>query len=211
MTGDILRKKIIGVSVLVVFLAMLCTQSVSAQTIRVDTWTDKPQYNPGEKGKLKISVLNQMTDPVEINNITIRYPWFLYDAEKGEWVGNETIKGDTRILKTISSKGSKDDHYYREAEFTVPSDGRAIMSGSISLYIRTNKGSLGPFTASLSVAATSIPMSIVNLDMWMTTLTVAIVICTVILAMVVFYTRRRTRALESSTFTSTTAKSPKTE
>jgi len=188
-----LRKKIIGMTVIIAVLAMLCTQSVAAQNVTVRAWTDKPQYDPGEKGKLKISILNELDDPVEIYNITIIYPWHVYDAKEGEWVGNATMKGDTRILATMTSKGDEDDHYYREAEFTVPSDGRAVMPGSITVYVWTNEGLISE-SASLSVAAPSFPMSLTDLGMWMTSLIVSVVVCTIILAVVVLLATRRTRA-----------------
>ena len=196
MTGDTVRKKIIGVSVVIAVLAILCTQSVTAQPpvpgITLNAWTDKPQYEPGEKGKLKISVLNELDKPVDIYNITLAYPWKVYDADKGEWMGNDTIKGETHILATMGSKGAANDHYYKEVEFTVPSDGRAIMGDTIYIDVWTSEGRI-PGSASLSVSAPSWPMLVVGLDTWMTSLMVVVVICTIILAIVVFLATRRTR------------------
>lgn len=184
-------------SVILACLVMLSVQSVAAQDMTVNVWTDKAQYEPGEKGVLEISILNEEDAPYEIYDITIVYPWTVYDAEKGEWIGNETIKGDTRILATLTSKGGD---YYKESEFTVPSDGRAVMGDTIHIYI--NRSDPDPDTPwdcntkppHVEVAAPIWPMSIVDLDMWMTSLTVAIVICTIILAIVVFLSTRRARA-----------------
>lgn len=192
MAGDTVRKKIIGMSVVIAVLAMLCTQSVAAQ-ITVYAWTDKPQYDLGEKGKLKISILNELDEPVEIYNITIWYPWYVYDAEKGEWVGNVTVKGDNTILATMTSKGTADDHYYQEVQFTVPSDGTAVLGDTITFSIWTSKGQV-PDSSDLLVAAPSLPMSLVDLDTWMTSLLVAVVVCTIILAIVVFLATRGARA-----------------
>jgi len=194
-TGDALRKKIIGMLVGVAFLAMLCAQSVTAQPpvpgITLNAWTDKPQYEPGEKGKLKISVLNGLDEPVSIDNITIEYPWFQYDAEEGEWVGNETIRGEP--IATMTKKGTDNDHYYREVEFEIPSDGRVITGDTINIAVGTSKGIVSG-EADLLVTAPSWPISIVDMDTWMTSLTVVIVICTIILAIVVFLSTRGTRA-----------------
>lgn len=184
-------------SVILACLVMLSVQSVAAQDMTVNVWTDKPQYEPGKKGVLIISILNEEDTPYEIYDITINYPWTVYDAEKGEWIGNETIKGDTRILATLTSNGGD---YYKESGFTVPSDGRAIMGNTIHIYINRSDPDpntpsvLQHETATLEVAAPSWPMSIVDLNMWMTSLTVAIVICTIILAIVVFLSTRRARA-----------------
>lgn len=187
-----MRKKIVGVSVVIALLAILCAQSVTAQAIIVHAWTDKIQYTTGEKGKLKISVLNELDDPVEIYNITIEYPWFRYDAETGEWVGNETLKGDTRILATMTSKGDENDHYYKEPEFTVPSDGR-IMGNRIDIVIETSKGIISGY-ADLSITTPNWPVSIAVFNTWMTSLIVAVVVCTIILAIVILFATRRTQA-----------------
>jgi len=104
-----MRKKIVGMSVVIALLAILCAQSVTAQNLVVQTWTDKLQYEPGEKGKVKISVLNE----------------------------------------------------------TIPSDGTAIMQDRINIDIWTSEGRISGDT-DLEVAAFSLPMSIVDLNTWMT-------------------------------------------
>ena len=182
-----MRKKIIGMSVVIALLAILCAQSVTAQNLIVHTWTDKLQYEPGEKGKLKISVLNELDDYVIIYNITIEYPWFHYNAEKGEWVGNATIEGEP--LSTLTQKGGD---FYHEEPFTIPSDGTAIMQDRINIDIWTSEGRISGDT-DLQVAAFSVPMSIVDLNTWMTSLIAAVVVCTIILAIVVLFATRRTR------------------
>lgn len=194
MAGDTMRKKIIGASVAFAFLVILCVQSVIAQPLNVYVWTDKTQYKPGEKGVLKISILNELDEPVEIHNITIRYPWFSYDAKKGEWVGNKTIKG--KPLATITSKDTETDHYYTEVEFTVPTDGRVaqlLTADTVSITIGTSKGPIYE-TVPLVISGVSLPVSIIALDTWMTSLIVAIVVCTIILAIVVILSKRRARA-----------------
>ena len=182
-----MRKKIIGMSVVIALLAILCAQSVTAQNLIVHTWTDKLQYEPGEKGKLKISVLNELDDYVIIYNITIEYPWFHYNAEKSEWVGNATIEGEP--LSTLTQKGGD---FYHEEPFTIPSDGTAIMQDRINIDIWTSEGRISGDT-DLQVAAFSVPMSIVDLNTWMTSLIAAVVVCTIILAIVVLFATRRTR------------------
>lgn len=184
------RKKIIGVALVLAVLTILCAQSAVAEVYVV---TDKPQYNLGEKGKLKISLRNDDPhNPVSIHNITVVYPWHVYDANEDEWVGNVTINGNGDILKTMTYRGSDDDHFYLEIEFTVPSDGTAILGDEISYII-----SMGDWQISddldLIVASPSWPMSIVGFDMWMTSLIAAVVICTIILAIVIFLATRGAR------------------
>lgn len=185
-----MRKKIIGVSVVVALLAILCAQSVAAQPpadVTVYAWTDKPQYNLGDSGVLKISILNERDEPIEIIRIYIEYPWFVYDANEDTWLGNETFEGTP--LAILTSKGGD---YYKEVDFTVPTDGRAPTQDNIRIEIYTSVEDTSPLIrgASLNVASQSLPMQIVDLDVWATSLIVAVVICTIILAIAVFLSRR---------------------
>jgi hypothetical protein len=178
------------VSIVVALLVILWVQSVTAAPT-VYVWTDKTQYNSGETGVLKISALNLEDGPVEIHNITIIYPWHVYDAKKGEWVGNETIEGEP--LATMTSMGTESDHYYEEVEFTIPTDGRAaqlLTAGTINIGVGTSDGVVYK-TASLLVSGVSLPVSIVALDTWMTYLIVALIVSIIILAIVVILSRRK--------------------
>jgi len=198
-TGDTVRKKIIGMSVVIALLTILCAQSVIAQPpaipVIVYAWTDKAQYKPGETGTLKISVLNELEAPIEIHNITIVYPWFGYDAEKGEWVGNETMEGNP--LATMTSKGTENDHYYTGVKFPIPTDGRVaqfLAGEDIIIDIGTSEGIIDDIEVPLLISSVSLPISITAFEMWMTSLIVAVVVCTIILAAVVFLATRRPRA-----------------
>jgi len=196
-TGDTVRKKIIGMSVVIALLTILCAQSVIAQPpaipVIVYAWTDKAQYKPGETGTLKISVLNELEAPIEIHNITIIYPWFGYDAEKDEWVGNETIEGNP--IATMDPTGAADDHYYTGVEFTIPTDGRAaqffLAGEDIIIDIGTSEVIIEDIEVPLSISSVSLPVSITALDTWMTSLIAAVVVCTIILAIVILLTTRR--------------------
>ena len=188
-----MSKRILGMSIVVAFLAILWVQSVIAAP-SVYVWTDESQYNSGETGILKISILNMDDGPVEIHNITITYPWHAYDAKKGEWVGNETLEG--KPLATMNSMGSENDHYYKEVEFAIPTDGRAaqlLTAGTINIGIVTSGGVVHK-TASLLVSSVSLPVSIVALDTWMTSLIVALIVSVIILAIVVFLSKRKVRS-----------------
>jgi hypothetical protein len=166
---------------------VIAQPSVSGVTLYV--WTDKTQYKPGEKGTLKMSVLNERDDSIEIRNITIRYPWFAYDAEKG-WVGNVTIELDP--AETLPSRSGD---YSKEVEFTIPTDGRVAYPsgvGEVNIGMGTDKGPIGA-DVNLFVSSVSVPMVITGLDMWVTSLIVAIVVCTIILAIVILLATRGSR------------------
>jgi hypothetical protein len=188
-----LRKKIIGMSVVLMALAMLCAQTIAAVTlVEAYAWTDKPWYNPGDSGKLKISIINPTDKPVEIRNITILYPWGpQYDANTGTWDGNVTIK--ISPAANMPSGGGK---YYTEQDFTIPNDGRS-RTGYIHISVWTTNGTLdtSPLVQVAGATTSGIaPIQVLGLTTWMTSLTVVIVICTIILAIVVFLSTRGRRA-----------------
>ena len=190
-----MRKKIIGMSVIIALLAVLCVQSViaappSVADVTVYVWTEKTQYKPGEKGTLKISVLNERDESIEIRNITIQYPWKAYDANKDEWDGNKTIELDP--AETLSSNGGS---YFTEVEFTIPTDGRVADPDGVGTIIIRMGTDMTPIGAdvNLFVSSVSVPMVITGLDTWMISLIVAAVVCTIILAIVILLATRGTR------------------
>lgn len=174
----------------VALLAMLCAQSVAAQVVpgvTVYAWTDKSQYKPGETGTLKITILNERDEPVEVKSVSIEYPWFVYNGKTGEWEGNATV---TEGLPKWVNPG---DVYYTEVKFTIPTDGRVAAAVTTDIKVETGDG-LASKGVPLWVSTTSVPMSIEGFNTWMTSLTVALVVCTIILAIVVLNATRRTRA-----------------
>lgn len=177
---------------IVALLAMLYAQSVAAQAaqdVTVYAWTDKPQYKPGETGTLKITVLNEGDEPIDVRNISIRYPWFAYNGKTGEWEGNETVK------EGLPMWVDPGEVYYKEVEFAIPTDGRVPQMGEIDVDVETGDGKVEPKeNPSLVVSSVSLPMAIADLEKMMTSLTVAIVVCTIILAIVIFLSTRKTRA-----------------
>lgn len=185
-------------SVVIAVLMTLYVQSVAtAYTpiagITITAWTDKPQYAPGDKGKLRLSILNNLEKPVDVTEIYIEYPWHTYNAQTGEWEGNKTLEG--KPLATIPSKGGD---YYREEDFTVPSDGRVTGLASvgwneIEIDVDTSEGKADDYPVDLLVMSSTVSMSVVGIDRWMTILTAAIVIATIILAAVVFLSTRTPR------------------
>ena len=173
----------------VALLLMLCAQSVAAQPVlpSVYAWTDKPQYKPGETGTLKITVLNEQDEPVEVKSISIEYPWFVYNGKTGEWEGNATV---TEGLPKWVNPGEV---YYTEVKFTIPTDGRVLAAGTIDIKVETGEGPVSK-DVYLSISSISFPMSLEAFGTWMTSLIVAVVVCTIILAIVVLLAMRRTRA-----------------
>lgn len=170
----------------VVFISLGYAQ-VFPKTVNVFAWTDKRQYQPGEKGTLYITVRNDIRDEDYIvKNITIEYPWMSY--VKDHWEGNETIPD---IDFSLIRKGEK--IYNKDITFSVPGDGRAVSgTAKIKVYVDRSPGHFDG-SAVVDVINPPVAMAITDINTWMTILTTAIVICTIILASVVFLSTRRPR------------------
>jgi hypothetical protein len=165
-------------------------QAEPSPTVNIYAWTDKTSYDPGEKGTLKIVVRNDKTDEdLILYNITIEYPWFSFTGDK--WEGNDTIVINEAISKNGGSKMCTRD-------FTVPSDGRALMSvygSTISIRINVDKA---PYHydehPSIYVKSTPLFISLEDGDkaiMLFTILVVLVIICTIILAATIFLSSRK--------------------
>lgn len=184
-----MRERIIGLSI-IALLAILYAQSTGAQAVpgvTVYAWTVKSQYKPGETGTLKITVLNERDAPVEVRTILIMYPWFVYNGQTEKWEGNATI------AEGLPKWVNPGEVYYTEEEFTIPTDGRVDAAGTIDIRVETGDG-LASEDVLLRVSTTSVPMLIENLDTWMTSLAITLVVCTIVLAIVVLLATRRVGA-----------------
>lgn len=190
-----LRKKIVAMSVVAAVLLSFYVQFIAVTyadvpaELRVQVWTDRTQYDPGDKGKLRISILNGLDKPVDINEIYIEFPWLTYNAHTDEWEGNMTLPEDEEEpLATIASNGGD---YYTEVPFEVPNDGRVGgLADWANVHVDTSEGE-DDFYAYISVMSSTLNMAIAEMGNWMTILTAAIVICTIILAAVMFLSMRR--------------------
>ena len=187
-----MKRKIV-LMLIIALLPMILSVSVAEaqvvpQTVNVYAWVDKRQYAPGETGTLYITVRNDDTKDYIIKNITIEYdPWFGY--YKDAWEGNYTIKDEKGLpFSLLAGK-----IYNTEVTFTVPEGGRAS-SASITIRVWVDKLPWY-FVGGVPVNVVNPPELIVitNMDVWMTSLTVVTVICTIILALAIFLATRRAR------------------
>jgi len=180
-----MKKEIISVFLMLSLFTVFFIPKANAQLgyLYINAWTDKVVYNPGDSGKLILSLRNEHpTDTIEVHNITIVFNnWFAY--VKDHWEGNQTIK-----MSPYAFVGSKGGTFYKDdITFTVPTDGRAISTG-VSITIGTNKG-YDTGSANVNVATASYYGGIYEMDKLITLLTVQqviIIICAIIVAAAVF-------------------------
>jgi len=184
---------IVTAVVLSIFLPA-STYAQPPEQVNIYAWTDKASYYPGESGKLTIVIRNDRTDvDLILYNITIEYPWFTYNGEK--WEGNDTIKVGETLLKNGGVKT-----YTRT--FIIPTDGRvasAMYGAQIHITANVDKAPYS-YTSRPTIYVKSIayPMAVQDWDKMITLLTiqaVLLIVCTIIIAAVIFLSVRRPRAM----------------
>ncbi len=92
--------------------------------------TDKPYYSPGDTGKLTIDLKNLYNYPIQVNNLTVTFPWSAYI--NGQWDGNSTISLPTANITNGNWMPEQ------SVSFNVPTDGRftaSIFGSSIGIEI----------------------------------------------------------------------------
>ena len=163
-------------------MASLCVLGQAAPKAETYGYVDKAQYLSGEEGKLKIWIVNEGDDDLILQNITITYPWNSYLP----WEGNDSLK---KIGAVILIEGN----LTYEFDFTVPSDGRALSYGAITVDVVTDKDD---DTAKIPISIANPPVSfnLEDMDNLITLITVQIVVAIIaalIIAAAVFLAGRR--------------------
>lgn len=182
-----MKRKIPIMLLATVALAMAFASSAKAVAqIGIYGYVDKVQYAYGEKGKLTIFIVNEGTDPLILQNITIRYPWNAIIP----WEGNYTVKD---IDEVISVDGNKTYTF----DFTVPNDRGAFSSAydysEIGVNVVTDK-TPGNEKIPISIANPPVNMAVQDMSTLVTLITVQIliaIIAAVIIAAAVFLSGRR--------------------
>jgi uncharacterized membrane protein len=158
-------------------------------SVTVYGYTDKVYYKPGDTGTLEFWVYNSGTDDLILKNVTIHYPWY---SPVGLWGGNITITPSTSVV--IVAGGNWSD----TSSFTVPNDGRVSGgTNSISINVVTDKITRSS-SIPMNLAITPSYYSLQDMDQlltWLMVLVTAIVVCTLIIAAVVFLSVRRLRMM----------------
>jgi hypothetical protein len=86
-------------------------------SVRAAAWAEQSSLNPGDTGKLEISIYNEnQTYAITLVNVTVDFPW--HGFYEGKWIGNETIVKNLPV--NIAAKSS----WNYSLDFTVPSDAR---------------------------------------------------------------------------------------
>ncbi|MEM1539837.1 MAG: hypothetical protein QXJ07_00415 [Candidatus Bathyarchaeia archaeon] len=181
---------LLTVVVVAILMPMLIQKAECIANVKVYGYTDKPQYLIGETMTLKLWVYNEGPDEIVLKNVTVYLPWYSI-----VWGGNYTIDAQNTVL-------SKDRYWNTTiSDIAIPTDGRAY-SGNIKVAVVYAIGS-AVYTPEFRNA---IPLSVIepsytsieNMDKLLTlltVLTVLVIVCTIIVAAVIFFSTRRPRAI----------------
>jgi hypothetical protein len=200
--GGYLEKKILLPLTLILIatlMPILVQKAECIAVVRVYGYTDKLQYMPGETITLNLWVYNEGPDEIVLKNVTVRLPWY-----SPVWGGNYTVDAQNYVLPK--------DHSWNTtiSGIEIPPDGRAD-SGNIKVTVVYAIGST-VYTPEfnnvihLSVIEPSYTYtSMENMDKFLddmeklltllTILTVLVIVCTIIIATVIFLSSRRPKAV----------------
>ena len=181
-----LNKKISIVALLFVFglLVPMANAAFSPGNVNIYLWADKAQYKPGEAITVYITILNDRSSDIVINQIDIETPWFMYIRD--HWEGNQTM-----LINKVITGGTA---YSNSTTIQIPNDGRAASFGSFADIDVAIKTSIGTFQRQITVGMTNPPFTVRDMDtliLLSAVLIILIVVCTALIAAAIFLSARK--------------------
>src|SRR3989442_2687016 len=93
--------------------------SMPAHAQTVNWRADKSAYIPGDTGTLTITIINTGSNPLEVRNVTVYYPWAGYDTN-GKWLTGGNISYNFSPFKELTSvSGGADKKFLTTPPFFV--------------------------------------------------------------------------------------------
>jgi hypothetical protein len=93
-------------------------QPVHAQGFNIYAKSDRASYVTGDSGTMTITVVNTGTQPLQLNNLTIFWPWAGFGSD-GKWQGNQTSTYTGQFL--AAPGGTSSSSFTTSFQFTIPS------------------------------------------------------------------------------------------
>ena len=178
-----------------IFLLLISFMFLAAPLInaeepeRFTVWTDKPEYAPGESGKLYIVFYNNYGFSIEIEQVTVIFDeWRAY--LDGKWEGNWT--------KIEKSAVAPEDVFKLSVEFTVPEDGRAKTTNVQILIETTEVGNISwpEYPEGFYISVVQAPKYLEQIITLFTIQVVLIIVCTIIIAATIFLSSRKPQVIK---------------
>src|SRR2546425_9615205 len=95
--------------------------SMPAHAQTVNWRADKSAYIPGDTGTLTITIINTGSNPLEVRNVTVYYPWAGYDTN-GKWLTGGNISYNFSPFKELTSvSGGGNNIFYTTPPFSLSS------------------------------------------------------------------------------------------
>ena len=201
------RKSAIATVLAIVAIAAI-GQPAHAQGFTLNTRPDRASYVPGDSGTLTITIINTGTQVIQLNNLTVYYPWAGFGPD-GKWQGNSTSTYSNQFIGAPG--GTTSTTFTTTFQFSIPNwygtiqpSGGCAGGTSTTRYVQStncivvgsnasNRYELADFTGQIIMAlATYTPVSLVSQAIPIATL-VVLVIATGFLALVWTSTRRGTK------------------
>ena len=181
-----MNRKISIVALLFVFglLIPMANAAFSEGTVNIYLWTDKTQYAPGETITVYITILNDRTSDIVINQIDIETPWFMYI--QNHWEGNQTM-----LINKVITGGTA---YSNSTTVPIPNDGRATTFGTFIDIDVAIKTSIGTFQRQITANMANPPFTVRDMDtliLLSAVLIILIVVCTALIAAAIFLSARK--------------------
>jgi hypothetical protein len=107
----------IAVSIVIAILVGM-GQPVHAQNFNLYAKQDSSSYVPGDSGTMSLTIVNTGSQPLQLNNITIFWPWAGYGSN-GKWQGNQTSTYSNTFL--AAPGGTSSSTFTTSFTFTIPS------------------------------------------------------------------------------------------
>jgi hypothetical protein len=123
-----LKRKIVLTAIILTIYTLISTSVTFAQPV-IQLWlhTDRASYGYGDEGTLSITIRNNGPGAIEIERITVTFPWFgwyheAWDGNYTEAIANGAVGEDgseTYIVEFIVPSESRDRWTDNEAEVNV--------------------------------------------------------------------------------------------
>ena len=93
-------------------------QPVHAQGFNIYAKQDRASYVTGDSGTMTITIVNTGSQPLQLNNITVFWPWAGFGPD-GKWQGNQTSTYSGQFL--AAPGGTSSSTFTTTFQFTIPS------------------------------------------------------------------------------------------
>lgn len=162
-----------------VLLLMLVPSALVQASPSIQAWTNKPSYQPGDKGTLHIAITNEKDTAITLYNVTVVFPWYRSTINEGN------------VTKDINEALKAGETYQTDVEFSVPNDGRAQWGGTAAITAMMDSS---PYTLSASASIpVALPVNTPAANTLIIALIAIVLVCTGGIVAMIYWTAKNIR------------------